>query len=325
MRAVIQNGYGGPEVLTIGDAPTPEPKPDEVLVEVHAAGLDRGTWHLMTGTPLAVRLATGLRHPRQPVPGIDLTGTVRQVGTEVSRFSIGDRVVGIGQGSFAEFAVAAEAKLTHAPAETAASDLAVLPVSGITAYQAVHTHGAVQSCQRVLVLGASGGVGHFAVQMAAALGAQVTGVCSTPNVDFVRSLGAAKVVDRTRGEAPTGQFDVVIDIAGNPSLRVLLDLLTPTGTAVIVGGEGGGRLLGGLDRQARAVALSPFIQKRLEPLVASENHTDLEAVLQLVSEGQVRPRVFRTVPMAQVATGMQMLIDGQVHGKIAVDVCSSDQ
>lgn len=325
MRAVIQNGYGGTEVLTIGDAPTPEPKPDEVLVEVHAAGLDRGTWHLMTGTPLAVRLATGLRHPRQPVPGIDLTGTVRGTGAQVTRFSIGDRVVGIGQGTFAEFAVASEAKLAHAPTDTPASDLAVLPVSGITAYQAVHTHGAVQSGQRVLVLGASGGVGHFAVQMAAALGAQVTGVCSTPNVGFVRGLGAAKVVDRTQGEAPTGQFDVVIDIAGNPSLRELLDLLTPTGSAVIVGGEGGGRLLGGLDRQARAVALSPFIQKRLEPLVASENHTNLEAVLQLVSEGQVRPRVFRTVPMAQVATGMQMLIDGQVQGKIAVDVCSSDQ
>lgn len=324
MRAVIQNGYGGPEVLTIGEAPTPQPKPDEVLVEVHAAGLDRGTWHLMTGTPLAVRMAIGLRHPRQPIPGLDLTGTVKAVGVEVTRFNIGDRVVGIGQGSFAEFAVASEAKLAHAPADTRAALLAVLPVSGITAYQAVHISGQVQAGQRVLVLGASGGVGHFAVQMAKALGAQVTGVCSTPNVDFVLSLGADQVVDRTQGEAPSGQFDVVVDIAGNPSLRQLLELLTPAGTAVIVGGEGGGRLLGGLDRQARAVALSPFIQRRLEPIVGSESHTDLEAVLHLVADGQVQPRVFRSVPMAQVATGMQMLIAGKVQGKVAVAVREQD-
>jgi len=238
MRAVVQDGYGTADVLHPAEVALPRAlRADEVLVRVRAAGLDRGTWHLMTGTPYAVRLVMGLRRPRQPILGLDLAGTVEAVGTEVTRFAPGDEVYGLGSGTFAEYAIAKEGKLAPRPAALTAVQAATVPVSAITALQAVTDLARVQAGQRVLVTGASGGVGTYAVQIAVAAGAEVTGVCSAAKADLVRSLGATHVLDYAHDDlaAVPDRYDVIIDLAGNTSLRRLRRALTPTGTAVLVG------------------------------------------------------------------------------------------
>lgn len=320
MRAVVQHGYGGPEVMGLAEVPVPAISDDEVLVAVQAAGMDRGTWHLLHGRPLMVRPAIGLRRPRRAVMGLDLAGTVVAVGSAVTRFAVGDRVLGIARGSFASYAAALERKLVHAPADLSWPQAAVLAVSGLTAYQALHRAARVEPGMQVLVLGASGGVGSYAVQVAKAAGAQVTAVCSTAKVDFVRGLGADHVVDRTREDvAASGRrFDVVVDIAGDPPLRTLRRLLTPTGTAVIVGSEQGGRLLGGFDRQLRAAAVSPFGRQRLTVLVSSENHVDMQRLVDLVEAGSLTPAVGATFPLADAAEAMRRLEAGEVAGKVAI-------
>jgi NADPH:quinone reductase-like Zn-dependent oxidoreductase len=322
MHAVVQDGYGGPEVMRVAEVPVPTTAADEVLVAVHAAGMDRGTWHLLHGRPLMVRPAIGLRRPRRPVMGLDLAGTVVAVGASVSRFAVGDRVLGIGRGSFAPYAAALERKLVPAPDTLQWPQAAVLPVSGLTAYQAVHTAARVRPGQRVLVLGASGGVGSYVVQVAKAAGAHVTAVCSTAKVDFVCALGADHVVDRTREDVTASglRFDVVVDIAGDPTLRSLRRLLTPTGTAVIVGSEKGGRLLGGFDRQLRAAVVSPFGRQRLVPLISKEDHQDLQRLVDLVTAGAVTPRLDQTFPLERAGEAMRRLEGGEVRGKIAIVV-----
>ena len=325
MSAVVQDGYGGPEVMGLAEVHVPSIGDDEVLVAVQAAGMDRGTWHLLHGRPLMVRPAIGLRRPRQPVMGLDLAGTVAAVGSAVTRFAVGDRVAGIGRGSFAPYAAALERKLVPAPASLPWSQAAVLAVSGLTAYQALHRAARVEPGMQVLVLGASGGVGSYAVQVAKAAGAEVTAVCSTAKVDFVRGLGADHVVDRTREDvADSGhRFDIVVDIAGDPPLRTLRRLLTPTGTAVIVGSEQGGRLLGGFDRQLRAVATSPFGRQRLVVLVSREDHADLQRLVDLVEGGSVTPVVDVTVALEDAADAMRRLESGEVRGKIAILVAAA--
>jgi NADPH:quinone reductase-like Zn-dependent oxidoreductase len=320
MRAVVQRGYGGPEVIGLAEVPVPSIGDDEVLVAVQAAGMDRGTWHLLHGLPLMVRPAIGLRRPRQSVMGLDLAGTVVAAGSGVTRFAAGDRVAGIGRGSFAPYAAALERKLVHAPASLAWSQAAVLAVSGLTAYQALHRAARVEAGMQVLVLGASGGVGSYTVQVAKAAGAEVTAVCSTAKVDFVRGLGADHVVDRTREDvADSGhRFDIVVDIAGDPPLRTLRRLLTPTGTAVIVGSEQGGRLLGGFDRQLRAVVTSPFGRQRLAVLISTEGHEDLQRLVDLVEAGAVAPMLGATVPLEDAAEAMRRLEAGEVRGKVAI-------
>ena len=254
MRAISQDTYGEVEVLQLGDLPRPTITATEVLVEVAAAGLDRGTWHVMRGKPYLARLALGLRRPRARVPGLDLAGTIAEVGAEVTGWAVGDDVYGIGRGSFAEYAVADPAKLSRRPAGLSDEEAAVVPVSGLTAWQAVTRAGRVQAGQRVLVTGASGGVGTYAVQVAAALGAEVTGVCSASKAELVRSLGATHVLDYAADDVLAhGPYDVIIDIAGNPSNKRLRRALTPRGRAVIVGGETGGALAGGLGRPIRGV------------------------------------------------------------------------
>src|SRR5215213_2070023 len=257
MRAVVQDTYGEADVLHVEQIPRPEPGSGEVLVRVAAAGVDRGVWHLMAGKPYAVRLAIGLRAPRNRIRGRELAGVVEAVGAEVTSFRPGDAVYGIGEGSFAEYAPAKATKLAPTPAGLSAEQASVVPVSASTALQAVRDHGRVQAGQTVLVIGASGGVGSFAVQIAKAVGAHVTGVSSTEKVDLVRSLGADEVVDyRTTDLAASGRrYDVVLDIGGNRPLRTLRRLLSPTGTLVIVGGEDGGQWLG-LGRQLLAVLMS---------------------------------------------------------------------
>jgi NADPH:quinone reductase-like Zn-dependent oxidoreductase len=275
----------------------------------------------MTGTPYAVRLVTGLRRPRQPVPGLDLAGTVVEVGAAVTRFAPGDEVYGIGTGTFAEYAVAKEAKLASRPAGLTHRQAATVPVSAITALQAVTDLAGVRAGQRVLVTGASGGVGSYAVQIAVAAGAEVTGVASAAKADLVRSLGAAHVLDYATDDfaALADRYDVIIDIAGNASLSRLRRALTPTGTAGLVGGEDAGRLLG-MGRQLRALVVSLFSRQRLTLRVPKESAADLERLTALIDAGQVKPSVGATYPLADAAEAMRQLVAGQVRGKVAIAV-----
>src|SRR3954447_17451172 len=249
MQAIVRDRYGSADVLHLTRITRPEATEHEVLIRVRAAGLDRGAWHLMTGRPYAMRLGTGFRAPKNPVLGREVAGTVVAVGSAVSRFTVGDEVFGIGRGSFAEYVVARADKLARKPANLTFEQAAVAPVSALTALQALHDAGRAQPGRRVLITGASGGVGSFAVQLATAFGAQVTGVASTTKLDLVRSLGAEHVIDYTRDDWADGvrRYDLILDIAGNPSPSRLRRALTPAGTAVIVGGEEGGALTGGMD------------------------------------------------------------------------------
>lgn len=319
MRAIVQDRYGDADVLQVRQIARPEPSAEEVLVRVHAAGLDRGTWHLMTGTPYLLRLAFGFRGPRNPVPGRDVAGTVEDVGSAVTKFAVGDEVYGEAPGSFAEYAVTRADRLAHKPANLAFEQAAVVPISALTALDALTT-GRVEAGQHVLVIGASGGVGSFAVQLAKAFGAEVTGVASTSKLDLVSALGADHVLDYTRVDfATTGdRYDVIIDIAGNPSLSRLRRALTPTGTAVITGGENGGGPSGGMNRQFRALALSLFVRQRLTFFVNQVRGSDLERLTTLIESGKVTPSLDRTYPLDEVPDAMRHLTTGQVRGKIAI-------
>jgi NADPH:quinone reductase-like Zn-dependent oxidoreductase len=321
MRAMVQDAYGSPDVFRLAQIRIPEAADNQVLVHVHAAGLDRGTWHLMAGQPYLLRLALGLRKPKNPVPGLDLAGTVVAVGSAVTRFSPGDEVFGTGHGSFAEYTVAPEDQLALKPANLSFEQAAVVPVSGLTALQALTDVGRLQTGQRVLIIGASGGVGSYAVQLAKALGAEVTGVSSTTKLDLVRSLGADHVIDYTREDFADGEhrYDLILDIAGNPTLSRLRRALTPTGTAVIVGGEQGGRLTG-LGRQFRAVALSVFIRQRLTFFVSKERASDLERLTEFIEAGQLTPSIDQIFSLDQVPEAMRRFAAGQARGKIAITV-----
>lgn len=320
MEAIVQRGYGDVGVLHLERAERPTIAADEVLVRVAAAGLDRGTWHLMAGYPYAVRLAVGVRTPRRPVAGLDVAGTVVEVGPAVTRFAVGDEVFGIARGSFADYAAAKAVKLARKPAGLTFEQAAALPVSGITALQALD-RGGVRAGQHVLVLGASGGVGTFAVQLAKALGATVTGVASATKADLVAGLGADRVLDYATDDIAAGglRYDVIVDIAGNRALRRLRPLLTSRGTLVIVGGEGGGRWTG-MSRQLRALALSPFTRQRLTMVVAKEHHAGLDRLVELVASGRVVPAVERTFPLAEASAAMRHLVAGKARGKLVLTV-----
>jgi NADPH:quinone reductase-like Zn-dependent oxidoreductase len=266
MKAMLRYAYGPPDVLELRDIDIPEIADDEVLVQVNAAGVGRDVWHVMTGLPYPIRLAGyGFRAPKNPVIGSDMAGVVEEVGKKVTRFQPGDEVFGIGKGSYAEYVCAPEDKLAPKPTNLTFEQAAVVAIMGSTALQALRDHGKVRPGQEVLIIGASGGVGTYAVQIAKAFGVHVTGVCSTKKVEMVRSIGADHVIDYTREDFAEGdqRYDVILDIGGNSSLARLRRALTPEGTLVIVGGEGGGRWLGGTDRQLRAMMLSPFVGQKL--------------------------------------------------------------
>jgi NADPH:quinone reductase-like Zn-dependent oxidoreductase len=319
MRAVVQDGYGSVGVLRLARIPRPEPGASEVLLQVHAAGLDRGQWHLMTGLPYLVRPVAGLRGPRNPVMGLDVAGTVVAAGPAVTRFSVGDEVFGFGRGTFAEYAVAREDKLAPKPVNASLTQAAVVPVSAVTALLALTDVGHVKKGQKVLITGASGGVGSYAVQLAVAFGAEVTGVCSTTKTDLVRSLGAAHVIDHSQDDFADGarRYDLIIDIAGNPAISRLRRALNPTGTAVITGGEHGGNWTG-MGRQFRALALSPFLRQRLTMLTPRQRSADLERLTVLIEAGQVTPSIGATYPLDQVPEAMRYLESGAARGKIAI-------
>jgi NADPH:quinone reductase-like Zn-dependent oxidoreductase len=323
MRAIVGESYGSADVLRLSDIDRPEIARDEVLVRVEAAGLDRGVWHVMTGLPYPIRLAGyGLRAPKNPVPGMDLAGIVEEVGAGVTRFAPGDAVFGIGRGTFAEFARALETKLAPKPANLTAEQAAVVAVSGLTALQGLRDRGKVGAGQQVLVIGASGGVGTYAVQLAKVFGAEVTAVCSTTKVDLVRSLGADHVVDYLREDFADGvrRYDVILDIGGNAPLSRLRRALTAKGTLVIVGGESGGRWLGGNDRQLRAIVLSRFVDQTLTTFIAGENHRDMLVLKELIEAGEVTPVIDRSFPLAEVPEAIRYLEQGRARGKVVIDV-----
>jgi len=323
MQAIVQDTYGGADVLQLREINKPQIADDEVLVKVQAAGVDRGVWHLMEGLPYLIRaMGYGLRTPKNPVLGMDVAGVVEAVGKNVTRFRPGDEVFGIAQGSFAEYAPAKEKKLAIRPANLSAEQAAALAISGLTALQGLRDQAKVQEGQSVLIVGASGGVGTFAVQIAKTLGAEVTGVCSTAKVDMVRALGADHVIDYKQSDFADGthRYDVILDIGGNTSLSRLRQALAPKGTLVIVGGEGGGRWTGGIDRQLRAVAMSPFVGQKLGTFVSSENAGDMDVLKQMAESGSISSAIDRTYPLAEAPQAIRDLEAGKVTGKAVISL-----
>jgi len=326
MNAIVQDAYGSFDVLRFGKTARPRIAGNEVLIRVHAAGMDRGTWHMMTGRPYLLRiLGFGFRRPKNNVPGIDVAGTVAAVGSAVSRFAVGDQVYGMSRGSFAEYAAAPEDKLAHKPSNLSFEQAAAVPISAGTALQALDA-GRVEHGQKVLILGASGGVGSYAVQLAKSLGAEVTGVCSAGKIDLVRSLGADHVLDYATDDFADGtrRYDLIVDIGGNPKLYRLRRALTPTGTAVVVGGEEGGKWTGGFGRSLRAPLVSLFVRQRLAMLASRERASDLERLNPLLESGAVTPSIDRTYTLDEVPDAMRHLEAGHVRGKIAIRVFSGE-
>jgi NADPH:quinone reductase-like Zn-dependent oxidoreductase len=321
MRAVVQDRYGSSEVLRLAEVPRPRVADHDVLVRVHAAGLDRGTEHLMTGRPYVMRLGFGIRRPRDPVSGRDMAGTVAAVGSAVTRFAVGDEVYGVAPGSFAEYATAHEDKVARKPANLSFAQAAVVPISAGTALQALVDVGRAQPGQSVLVLGASGGVGSYAVQLAKAFGTEVTAVCSRAKLDLVAALGADHVLDYTREDFAdaTRKYDLILDVGGNPSVRRLRRALAPRGTAVFVGGENAGRVTG-MGRQLRGALVSPFVRQRLTLFLAKERAADLERLTELIEAGKVVPSLDRSYPLEEAPEAMRRLESGKVRGKVAITV-----
>ncbi|MBB4691155.1 NAD(P)-dependent alcohol dehydrogenase [Paractinoplanes abujensis] len=312
MKAVVHNVYGDADVLRMEDVPRPTVKPNQVLVRVHAAGVDRGAWHAMTGLPLIARLGFGLRGPRNRTPGLDLAGVVEEVGSEVTGFRRGDEVFGEGSSSWAEYATAKPTRLVRKPAHLSFEQAAAIPTSGATALRMV-TPKFTAAPREVLVIGAGGGVGSFTVLLAKAQGDHVTAVCSTAKTDPVRRFGADRVIDYTR-EPLTGSYDLIVDIAGNRPLSTLRVLLKPTGTLSIAGGENGGRFFGGLERNLHAFAVTPFLKQTLRAPIVIATRDDLTALTGIASPLE------STYPLSEAATAMHRLATGQVAGKTVLTV-----
>jgi NADPH:quinone reductase-like Zn-dependent oxidoreductase len=326
MRAIVQAGYGSADVLHLAQIARPAAAGGEVLLRVHAAGLDRGTWHQMAGRPYAIRLVSGLRAPANPVPGLDVAGPVVAAGADVTGFAAGDEVSGTGQGSFAGYARARPGKLARKPAGLTFAQAAVVAVSGLTALQGLRDAGRLQPGQHVLVTGASGGAGTFAVQIARALAAQVTGVCRTARTGLAASIGAGHVLDCTRDDFAAGpqRYDLILDIGGNAPLARLRRALTPAGTLVIAGGEDGGRWTG-MSRQLRALARSPFTRQRLTTFISRHRRADLETLARLIEAGQLTPVISKTYPLRQAPDAMRHLLAGHARGKLALTVTTPDE
>jgi NADPH:quinone reductase-like Zn-dependent oxidoreductase len=320
---MVQHRYGSTDELALRDVPLPEVGDDDVLIEVVAAGLDRGVWHLMTGTPYLVRLAGyGIRRPKRPVLGSDVAGRVVAIGAAVQRFAVGDEVMGLAAGSFAEYAVADQSKLARKPAGITFEQAAVSTISGITALQALTSVGHVEAGQRVLVIGASGGVGSFAVQIAHHLGAAVTGVASGTKCDFVASLGADETIDHRTTSLATidARFDLIVDIGGRTPLRTLRRLLVERGTLVIVGGDNGGRFTGGYGRNLRAIALSLFVEQRLTCFIISESRDFIDPLVEMLSNGDIVAPIGQRSTLQEIPAAIQSMHAGTGHGKTVISV-----
>src|SRR4051794_30127378 len=321
MKAIVRDRYGSPDVVRLSEVEMPDVGDEQVLVRVRAAGLDRGAWHVMAGLPYLIRVAGyGLRRPKVSGLGSELAGVVEAVGANVTGLAAGEAVFGACRASFAEYAVTRPDKLAWMPANLSFEQAAAVPVSAVTALQALRDRGRVKAGQHVLVIGASGGVGTYAVQIAKAFGATVTGVCSTAKLDLVRSLGADHVVDYAQADITDDgrRYDLVLDIGGNRPLSQLRRVLTARGTLVIVGGEGGGRWTGGIHRQLGAMVLSLFVHQRLGTFLAKPNRADLDTLRALIETGALTPAIDRVIALDGVPNAIRDLTAGHVRGKIVV-------
>ncbi|MGH7540359.1 MAG: NAD(P)-dependent alcohol dehydrogenase [Gemmatimonadota bacterium] len=323
MKAIVQDRYGSADVLEFRDIETPAVGEDDVLLRVHAAGAGPDVWHLMTGRPYFVRLMPGFYKWKGKALGRDVAGTVEALGANAAAFRPGDEVMGVAEGSFAELAVARADKLVPKPPRLSFEQAAAAPIAGLTALQAIRDVAKVQPGQRVLVVGAGGGVGSLTVQVAKAFGAEVTGVASSSKADLVRQIGADEVIDYTREDFTDGRrrWDAIVDTAGRRPLRHLRRALTPKGTLAIVGGEGGGKWTAGLFRQIlRAPILSLFSGQKLRPVVSTENQEDLRALAELIEAGKVTPVVGKTYPLIEAPEAIRELERGHASGKIVITV-----
>ena len=324
MKAIVQERFGPPDVLRLVDTDPPEVGADDVLVRVHAAALNPYDWHIMRGDPLIARLMgeVGLRKPKARVAGIDAAGRVAAIGANVRGLRPGDEVLGFCQGAFAEYARAEADKLVPKPERLTFEQAAAVPMAGTTALRGVRDVGAVKAGHRVLVNGAAGGVGTYAVQIATALGAEVTGVCSTRNVELVRSIGAAQVIDYTTEDFTDGRvrYDVILDNVGNRPLNRLRRALTPTGTLVLNGGGSPGHVLGPVGSILRAVVVNRLVRERLRLLPHEQNRDQLLTLTGLIEAGKLTPVLDRTYPLADTAEGLRRVEQGHVRGKVVITV-----
>jgi NADPH:quinone reductase-like Zn-dependent oxidoreductase len=321
MKAIVQEEYGSADVLRFEDIEVPTAGQGQVLLRVGAASAFIGDWHLMTGTPYAMRLVSGLRRPKQRVRGQDVAGTVEALGEGVTGLSVGDEVFGVGLGTFAEYATARVDRLAHKPSNLSFEEAATVPTTGCTALQGIRDVGKVTAGSRVLVIGAAGGVGSFAVQIAKTFGAHVTGVCNTSTIDLVRSIGADEIIDYTREEIVDGtrRFDVILDTAGNREASYLRGALTSKGTLVIAGGEGGGKWLG-MGRVMRAKLLSLFVGQKMTNYLARPNAADLDALKQLIELNEVKPAVGARFSLSDVPAAIGELGSGHGRGKVVIAI-----
>ncbi len=321
MKAIVQARYGSPDVLQLKDLGKPVLRDDEVLVRVRAAAVNIGDWHLLRGVPYAMRGVTGPRKPRREIPGLDIAGHVESVGSDVRQLQAGAEVFGWCKGAFAEYASAAENTLLPKPANLTFEQAAAVGDSAFTALAAVRDQGKVQPVHRVLINGASGGVGTFAVQIAKSFGANVTGVCSTRNVEMIRSLGADQVIDYTNDDfTQTEQaYDVMLDLVGTRSLSDCRRALTPRGTYVVVGVRDMGRWFG-LGRQTKALLLSPFVRQRMRVFVVRHNPEDLAVLKELAETGKITPVIDRRYSLSDVPEALQYQGEGHSQGKVIIAV-----
>jgi NADPH:quinone reductase-like Zn-dependent oxidoreductase len=321
MKAIVHSRYGPPDALELKDIDTPVITDDQVLVQVHAAAVGKGDWLTVQGLPYVARLRYGPRKPKHPVPGFDVAGRIQAVGSKVTRLRPGDAVFGWCDGAFAEYASVPQGQLAPKPANLSFEQAAAVPISGFAALQALRDTGGVQPGQQVVIIGASGGVGSFAVQMAKAFGAQVTGVCGTKSLDLVRSIGADQVIDYTQQDfTRTGQrYDLILEMAGNRSLADLRRALTPKGTLVLVGGSGG-RWFMGTGRTLRAVLVSPFVGQRLRSFFSKPKGTDLIVLKELIEAGKVTPVIDRTFPLSEAPEAIRYVGERSTQGKTVITI-----
>ena len=321
MKAVVHNTYGSLDLLSVREMSQPAVNSDEVLIRVHAAGLHVGDCFAVRGSPFAVRLVTGLLKPKRGIPGFDVAGEIERVGSRVTRFRPGDGVFGACQGSCAEYVSTSEATLVSKPGDLTFVEAAALPTSGLAALHALRDVGKVQPGQKILINGASGGVGTFAVQIAKSLGAEVTGVCSTTNTDMVRSIGADHVIDYTRDDFTRGttRYDLIFDNVENRPLSECRRVLTSDGTLILNSGTGAH----GVDmliRLVKPLVLSPFVRQRLRRYLSTPNHADLEILKRLVESKKLRPVIDRTYPLHDTPAALRYIEGGHVRGKVVVTV-----
>jgi len=323
VKAIVQDRFGSPDVLQLADTDLPEAGAGDVLVRVHAAALNPADWHILRGDPLVARLmGVGLTKPKARVAGIDAAGVVEAAGSDVRGLRTGDEVLGFCRGAFAEYACAAADMVVPKPAGLTFEQAAAVPVAATTALRGIREVGGVTAGQRVLVTGAGGGVGTYAVQIAAALGAEVTGVCSTRNAELVRSIGAAHVIDYTTDDFTDGRthYDLIFDNVSSLPLSRLRQALTPKGTLVLNGGGSPGHVFGPVAGILRAVVANAFVSQRLRPLPTRQNQEELLAVTRLIEDGKLTPVIDRTYPLADTAEGLRTLEQGHARGKAVITI-----